>query len=236
MNVYLRSDDQPPDGHPDAGNPSGYPARHAARLPPWPWKPWRRPHLILTGLASAILVTFYVTPAGQPAATDTSHVFAEPGCANPQWLAEVPPRTVLARSSRGYAEWAFPRDYDIRLVCLAGGPAGPAAGQAARTPGRPRPARRRSTWPRPRPAAGGPPAAAGHHRVLASAPAGCLSSATTWAAPPSRGGAPRSSASRTTWCCAPAPWTSAGHGPGSTTARTPSASGRRFPGRRPAPA
>lgn len=127
MNVYLRADDQPGDERAaDAGGP-GRPPRSRGR--------WKRPNALLTGVASAALVWFYLTPAGQPAVTATGHRLAAPGCAHSQSLAQVPPSAVLATSRGGRDfEWTFPRSYDIQLVCLAGYPAGPGGRRAGGRP------------------------------------------------------------------------------------------------------
>ena len=96
------------------------------------WGHWRRPGRIVTGLASAVLVSFCLTPAGPATVIGAGRLLAAPGCGNPQWLVQVPQSTVVARSG-GSAEWKFPRDYDLRLVCLAGNGTGgtpPSARQA----------------------------------------------------------------------------------------------------------
>lgn len=127
MNVYLRADDQPGDER--AGDAGG------SGPPPGKWWRWKRPGTLLTGVASAALVWFYLTPAGQSPVTAAGHLFAGPGCAHSQSLVQVPPSAVLAtsRGARDF-EWTFPRSYDIQLVCLAGDPAGPGGSRAGGRP------------------------------------------------------------------------------------------------------
>jgi hypothetical protein len=126
---------------------------------------------IVTGIISGALVSFYLTATGQAAFTAIRDHFAQPTCANPQWLLQVPDSEVFAnayymqhdqipdyglyhvasntidgnlstswlqfwpspsadsatsaspgeKSSSDYITWAFPQNYDVRLICVVDG-------------------------------------------------------------------------------------------------------------------